>query len=106
MAGERVRLIRRALGRGLRRRCHTWAFTILLDRLPPGALVALVYLGVFRSHRTAGVIVFAAVALVFVWTSPFRWGVGIALHYLSRVYFPDSSSPIPPFKAEPSAGRP
>ena len=31
-----------------------------------------------------------------VWTAPNRWGVGIALHYLSRVYWPDPADPIPP----------
>jgi len=30
-----------------------------------------------------------------VWTSPNRWGAGIALHYLSRVFWPDPSDPIP-----------
>jgi hypothetical protein len=35
-------------------------------------------------------------AIVAVWTTPNRWGVGIALHYLSRVYWPDPTDPIPP----------
>jgi hypothetical protein len=34
-----------------------------------------------------------------VWTARNRWGVGIALHYLSRVYFPDPADPVPPFPA-------
>jgi hypothetical protein len=29
------------------------------------------------------------------WTSPNRWGVGIALHYLSRVFWPDPADPVP-----------
>src|SRR5437867_8387738 len=62
----------------------TWAFTIVLDRVPLGLLVALVYVGIFRAHPIAGVIVFVGVVAVFLWTSPYRWGVGIALHYLSR----------------------
>jgi uncharacterized protein (DUF983 family) len=73
----------------------TWAFTIVLDRVPLGLLIALVYFGVFRAHRTAGILVFAAVILAFLWTSPYRWGVGIALHYISRVYFPESDDPVP-----------
>jgi hypothetical protein len=28
-------------------------------------------------------------------TAPNRWGVGIALHYLSRVIWPDPGDPIP-----------
>ncbi|HEY7289570.1 MAG TPA: hypothetical protein VH583_07005 [Vicinamibacterales bacterium] len=73
----------------------TWAFTIIGDRLPLGALVVLVYFGVFRANRTLGLIIFLLIGILFVWTSPNRWGIGIALHYLSRVYWPDPSDPIP-----------
>jgi hypothetical protein len=74
----------------------TWAFTIILDRLPLGLMIALVYFGVFRMHRTAGLLVFGGVILAFLWSTPYRWGVGIALHYLSRLYFPEPNDPIPP----------
>src|SRR5579859_1390858 len=67
----------------------TWAFTVIGDRVPVGALVALIYVGLFRVNRTAGIVAFTVLAIAFVWTSPNRWGVGIALHYLSRVYWPD-----------------
>jgi len=73
----------------------TWAFTIIGDRLPVGALIALIYFGVFRSNRTLGIASFVVVGALFVWTSPNRWGVGIALHYLSRVYWPDPADPVP-----------
>jgi hypothetical protein len=35
-------------------------------------------------------------AALVIWTAPNRWGAGIALHYLSRVYWPDPADPIPP----------
>ncbi len=73
----------------------TWAFTIIGDRLPVAALIAIVYFGIFRAHRALGIAAFAIIALLFVWTSPNRWGVGIALHYLSRLYWPDPSDPVP-----------
>jgi hypothetical protein len=73
----------------------TWAFTIIGDRLPVGALIALVYFGVFRANRLLGLATFAVVGVLFLLTSPNRWGVGIALHYLSRVYWPDPSDPVP-----------
>jgi len=73
----------------------TWAFTIILDRLPIAAFLILIYFSVFREHRTLGLASFALVGLLFLWTSPNRWGVGIALHYLSRVYWPDPSDPVP-----------
>jgi uncharacterized protein (DUF983 family) len=62
----------------------TWAFTIIGDRLPIAAIIIAIYFGVI-----------AAVALL-VWTAPNRWGAGIALHYLSRVYWPDPADPLPP----------
>jgi uncharacterized protein (DUF983 family) len=76
----------------------TWAFTIIGDRLPIAAIIAIIYFGVGRSHRVLGLAMLAALGAVLVWTAPNRWGVGIALHYLSRVYWPDPADPIPPTK--------
>jgi uncharacterized protein (DUF983 family) len=73
----------------------TWAFTVIGDRLPIGALIAAIYLGVARAHLVLGALLFAVVGVLVVWTAPNRWGVGIALHYLSRCYFPDPGDPIP-----------
>ena len=79
----------------------TWAFTVIGDRLPVAAGIVLVYFGLFRVNRTLGVAAFVVLTLLLIWTAPNRWGVGIALHYLSRVYFPDPQDPIPPhFKSE------
>jgi uncharacterized protein (DUF983 family) len=126
MTPSRSKLIRRALGRGLRKRCphcgegrlfsgwsflercevcglvfarnpgDTWAFTIFGDRLPLAAMIALIYFGVVRSRPALGVGMLVALAAVAIWTTPNRWGAGIALHYLSRVYWPDPADPIPP----------
>jgi len=74
----------------------TWAFTIIGDRLPIAAIVVLIYFGYGRSHQVLGVLTFLALGIVLVWTAPNRWGVGIALHYLSRVTWPDPADPVPP----------
>ena len=37
----------------------------------------------------------AVLGVVLVWTAPNHWGVGIALHYLSRVFWPDPEDPVP-----------
>ena len=117
--------IKQALGRGLRKRCphcgvgplfsgwthlascsacglvyernsgDTWAFTIIGDRLPIAAIIVAVYFGLVRSHFVLGLIVIAVLGVIIVWTAPNRWGAGIALHYLSRVYWPDPADPIP-----------
>ena len=74
----------------------TWAFTILGDRLPVAAIIIAIYFGIVRSHPLAGAVVFVVVGVSLIITSPNRWGVGIALHYLSRVYWPDPEDPVPP----------
>ena len=126
MTSSRSRLIATALGRGLRKRCphcgegrlfsgwsffescsycglvfarnpgDTWAFTILGDRLPVGAMIGVIYFGVVRSHPRVGVAMLVVLVALAIWTTPNRWGAGIALHYLSRVYWPDPADPIPP----------
>lgn len=74
----------------------TWMFTIIGDRIPVAAIIALIYFGVGRSHPVLGVLTFIALGALMVWTSPNRWGAGIALHYLSRVLWPDPADPVPP----------
>ena len=43
-----------------------------------------------------GLTLLVVLAALVVWTAPNRWGAGIALHYLSRVYWPDPADPFPP----------
>jgi len=62
-------------------------------------MIVLIYFGVVRSHRVLGVTMLVVLAALVVWTAPARWGVGIALHYLSRVYWPDPADPIPARRA-------
>ena len=80
----------------------TWAFVIIGDRLPIGAIIVLIYFGVVRSHPVVGLTMMVVFAALLLWTAPNRWGAGIALHYLSRVYWPEPADPIPP----PPATRP
>lgn len=126
MTASRATLIRTALRRGLRKRCphcgegrlfsgwsflercsacdlvfarnpgDTWAFTIIGDRLPLGAMIALIYFGVVRSRPVLGVSMLVVLAALAIWTTHNRWGASIALHYLSRVFWPDPADPIPP----------
>ena len=129
MTPDGWKFITTALGRGLRKRCphcgegrlfsgwsffercsicglvfsrnagDTWAFNIIGDRVPIGVMIVVIYFGVVRSHRVLGLALLVVLGAVLVWTSPNRWGVGIALHYLSRVYMPDPADPIPPLPA-------
>lgn len=126
MAPRRAKTITTALRRGLRNRCphcgegrlfsgwtqsdhcshcglvfvrnpgDTWAFTIIGDRLPIGVMIALIYFGVMRSHPVLGATLMILLLALLIWTAPNRWGVGIALHYLSRVYWLDPADPLPP----------
>jgi uncharacterized protein (DUF983 family) len=74
----------------------TWAFAIIGDRLPIAAIVVLIYFGAVRSYPVLGLTMVVLSVALLVWTAPNRWGAGIALHYLSRVYWPDPADPIPP----------
>jgi uncharacterized protein (DUF983 family) len=123
---SRATVIATALRRGLRKRCphcgkgrlfagwthlercpvcglvfarnpgDTWAFTIIGDRLPIGGMVVIVYFGVVRSRPVLGVTLLVLLGALLIWTAPNRWGAGIALHYLSRLFWPDPADPIPP----------
>jgi uncharacterized protein (DUF983 family) len=73
----------------------TWAFTIVGDRLPLAAMVVIVYVGAFRSYPLIGALLFALIGVLFVWTTPKRLGVGIALHYVGRALWRDLDDPVP-----------
>jgi len=84
----------------------TWAFTIVGDRLPVAAAIVLVYFGVGAMTRAATAVVLVALGLLLIWTSPNRWGVGIALHYLSRRRWPDPADPLPDQREDSRASQP
>ena len=77
----------------------TWAFTVIGDRLPIAAIIVVIYFGLVRRHFALGLAAIAILGVLIVWTAPNRWGVGIALHYISRVIWPDPEDPIPPRSA-------
>jgi uncharacterized protein (DUF983 family) len=79
-----------------------WAFTIIGNRVPIAAMIALIYFGVVRSYRVLGLTMLVVLAALVVWTAPNRWGASIALHYLSRVYWPDPEDPVPPTASRPA----
>jgi hypothetical protein len=60
------------------------------------AIIVILYFGLFRSHHAIGYAAIVVLGGLVVWTAPNRWGAGIALHYLSRVFWPDASDPVPP----------
>jgi uncharacterized protein (DUF983 family) len=78
----------------------TWAFTIIGDRLPIGAMIFVIYFGVGRWNPALGLALMTVLLVLLIWTSPNRWGAGLALGYLSRVFWPDPADPIPPPRAD------
>jgi hypothetical protein len=60
------------------------------DRLPIAAIIVLIYFGVARGHPALFVVLFAVTASIVIWTTPNRWGLFIAMHYLSRRHWGDS----------------
>ena len=77
----------------------TWAFTVIGDRIPIALIIALIYFGFGREHRVLGLLAVAMLGVLIVVTAPNRWGIGIALHYLSRLIWPDPADPVPPLPA-------
>jgi uncharacterized protein (DUF983 family) len=73
----------------------TWAFTVIGDRLPIAVMIGIIYFTIGRAHLALLIAAFAAMSIFLFWTARNRWGLGIALHYLSRVYFPEPHDPIP-----------
>ena len=74
----------------------TWAFTIIGDRIPVAAGIIIVYFEL--GSRLGPVALFAAMAAlcaVLLWTTPNRWGAGVALLYLQRSWWPDPLDKIP-----------
>ena len=49
-----------------------------------------------RRNLALGLTVITILGVLVIWTAPNRWGVGIALHYISRMIWPDPADPIPP----------
>jgi hypothetical protein len=74
----------------------TWAFTVIGDRLPIGIMIAIVYFGIGRERPVLAIGAFVVMGGLLFWTARNRWGMGIALHYLSRVYWPEPNDPLPP----------
>jgi hypothetical protein len=73
----------------------TWLFINVGDRVFIGLWIAIIYFGVPRTNPMLGVLLFLVVGAALVWTTPNRWGVGTALHYLSRAYSKDADDPVP-----------
>ena len=91
--------IRTALGRGVRKRCPHCGVGPLFSgwaHLASCSVCGLVFERNSGDTWALGLMAIAALGIVIIVTAPNRWGAGIALHYLSRVYWPDQADPIPP----------
>jgi uncharacterized protein (DUF983 family) len=75
----------------------TWGWVIIGDRIPVAVGIGIIY---FRFGSSLGmlplILFFIGLIVILIWTAPNRWGGAIALHYLSRAYWPDPSDPLPP----------
>ena len=87
-----------ALIRSVGVRPLNWLIIFVVDlfrSLPPLVIIVLIYFGLARSRPVAGLAAIGVLAIFLVWTAPSRWGLGIALHYLSRRLWPDPDDPLP-----------
>jgi uncharacterized protein (DUF983 family) len=74
----------------------TWGFWIIGDRIPVAIAIAAVYFGLGPHTWVQGALFFGAMAILMIVTVRQRLGFVVALHYLSRWYWPDPDDPIPP----------
>ena len=74
----------------------TWAFWIIGDRVPIAIAIVAIYFGLRPRSWIEGIVFFGALAALLVATIPHRMGLVVALHYLTRVYWPDPDDAIPP----------
>ena len=70
-------------------------FTIIGDRIPIAVIIVLIYFGQARLPLPLAVLFIIGAGVALIWTAPNRWGVGIALHYLSRALSRDRDDPTP-----------
>src|SRR5438105_10412093 len=74
----------------------TWAFTIIGDRVPVAAGIIVVYFELgSRLGPAALIAVMAVLSALLLWTAPNRWGLGVALLYLQRSWWPDPLDRLP-----------
>ena len=73
-----------------------WWVWIITDRIPIGIGIVFVYFGFRITNWWVGAIFFGSLILPLVLTIPRRFGLAIALSYLSRKRWPDSNDPMPP----------
>ena len=59
-------------------------------------MIVVIYFGVARTYRVLGLALLVVLGAFVVYTAPNRWGAGVALDYLSRVFWPDPADSIPP----------
>jgi uncharacterized protein (DUF983 family) len=80
-----------------------WWVWIITDRIPIAIGIVFVYFGFRVTSWKVGVPFFSALVLPLVLTIPRRFGLAIALAYLSRRRWPDSNDPMPPLPADAGA---
>jgi uncharacterized protein (DUF983 family) len=74
----------------------TWAFTIIGDRIPVAAGIIIVYFELgSRLGPVSLIAVMTALSAALLWTAPNRWGLGVALLYLQRTWWPDPLDKLP-----------
>ena len=84
----------------LRNQGDTWAFWIIMDRIPLFAGIVAIYFGFRITGWLSGLLFFLAIAGPLVLTMPQRQGVALAMSYLGRGLVPG------PVRRDPASGRP
>ncbi len=74
----------------------TWLYWIVMDRIPIAiGLILIVFFDFRVTSVSTGILFLGGLVIPLIATMPRRQSVAVALHYLSRVHFPDPSDHIP-----------
>jgi uncharacterized protein (DUF983 family) len=71
-----------------------WMFVIIMNRIPILFGIAAIFFGFRAASLGTSILFFVSLAGPLIATARHRQGIALALDYLSRVYFPDSSDEI------------
>jgi uncharacterized protein (DUF983 family) len=86
----------------LRNQGDPWAFLMITDRLffliPP---IAALFFGWLPRDVPSLLVLFGGLAVLFVATMPNRYGLCVALDYLTRRHWGDASDVLPPIPEQP-----
>lgn len=84
----------------LRNQGDPWAFLVAIDRFFLLPIIAAIYFGFMPGSLAWKVGIFTVIGVLYLVTTPNRYGVCVALDYFTRARWRDPDDTIPPYPPE------